>query len=237
VALPEAGKYQLRLTSRDCLPVDSAPIVFTAGGVPPPPADLLMWPAAVLEVAIQDGRGRPVPGYEVIAVPWDGTGEGPKAESRKVSPRQSTNDQGIVRLNLGPGGSYLVGSGATTWLDSQRLKVEPGSPVYRQYSLPATGELEIEIVDEAGQPLPGVQVEVRSAKGEKGHAVQRRAGTRGGGSNVVTIENLPVGDYSIRLRRRNYVAEVTDAHVRGNVTERLQLEMRPRQPQVKAGPP
>ena len=237
VALPEAGKYQLRLTSWDCLPVDSAPIVFTAGGVPPPPVDLLMWPAAVLEVAIQDSRGRPVPGYEVIAVPWDGTGEGPKTEARKVSPRLSTNDAGIARLNLGPGGSYLIGSGATTWLDTQRLKVEPGSPVYRQYSLPATGDLEVEVVDETGAPIAGVQVEVRSAKGEKGHAVQRRATTRGSGRNQVTIEGLPVGDYTVRLRRRSYLAENSDVYVRGNVTERLRLEMQPRPPQVKAGPP
>ena len=237
VPLPEAGKYELRLTSDDCLPVESAPIVFTAGGVAPPRAELLMWPAAVLAVSVQDGRGRPVRGYEVLAVPWDGSGEPPKPEARKASSRQFTNDDGIARFNLGPGGTYLVGSGATTWLDTQRLKVEPGFPVSRQYSLPATGDLEISVFDEAGQPLAGEQVEVRSAKNEKGHAVMRRAGNRSSGDSGVTIEGLPVGDYSIRLRRRNYTAEPSDVHVRGNVTERVRLEMQPRGQPVKAGPP
>jgi len=80
-----------------------------------------------------------------------------------------------------------------------------------------------------------VQDEVRSAKSEKSHQVMRRAGSRSG-SSVVSFENLPVGDYTIRLRRRSYTADPSDTHVRANLTERLTLEMQPRPP-VKAGPP
>lgn len=235
VALPEAGKYQLRITSKDCLPADSAPIVFSGAAPAPPSADLLLWPAAVLEVLVQDGRGRPVRGYEVAAVPWTGSGDAPPPEARKSATRQSTDDDGRARFNLGAGGTYSVGGGPVFWLDTQRLKVEPGAPVFREYTLPATGDLEVSVLDETGQPLPGVQVEVRSAKSEKTHAVVRRGGSRGG-SSVVSFENLPVGDYTIRLRRRSYTAETSETHVRANLTERVQLEMQPRQP-VKSGPP
>jgi protocatechuate 3,4-dioxygenase beta subunit len=237
VALPDAGKYQVRITGKDCLPADSAPIVFTGAGPAPPRVDLLLWPAAVLEVAVQDSRGRPVRGYEVAAVPWTGgaAGDAPPPEARKSATRQSTDDDGRARFNLGAGGTYSVGGGPAFWLDTQRLKVEPGSPVFRQYTLPATGDLEVSVLDDTGQPLPGVQVEVRSAKSEKSHQVMRRAGSRSG-SSVVSFENLPVGDYTIRLRRRSYTADPSDTHVRANLTERLTLEMQPRPP-VKAGPP
>ena len=236
VALPEAGKYQLRITSKDCLPADSAPIVFSGGAPAPPRADLLLWPAAVLEVLVQDGRGRPVRGYEVAAVPWSGAGgDVPPPEARKSATRQATDDDGRARFNLGAGGLYSVGGGPAFWLDTQRLKVEPGAPVFREYTLPATGDLEVSVRDETGQPLAGVQVEVRSAKSEKAHAVVRRGGSRGG-SSVVSFENLPVGDYTIRLRRRSYTSEPSETHVRANLTERVQLEMQPRQP-VKSGPP
>lgn len=227
VTLPEAGTFQLRMMARDCLPADSAPVVFAGAGVAPPPAQLLLWPAAVLEVAVRDGRGRPVRGFEVTAVAWDGSSaEGPSPEARKAAARQSTNDEGLARFNLGQGGAYRVGGGPGAWLDGQRIQVAPGDSVYRQYTLPATGDLEISVFDENGQPLAGVQVEVRSAKSEQAHTVLRRTGNRGGSSAVV-VEGLPVGRYTIRLRRRGYTAEPSEASVRANALERVDLDMKP----------
>jgi uncharacterized GH25 family protein len=235
VTLPEAGKFQLHMSARDCLPADSAPIVFSGAGAPPPPVALLLWPAAVLEVAVQDARGRPVPGYEVTAVPWDASAtDGPAPEARKSAPRQSTNDDGLARFNLGQGGAIRIGGGPGAWLDLQRIKVEPGEPVFRQYTLPATGDLEVSVFDENGQPLAGVQVEVRSVKSELAHTVLRRTGNRGG-SSAVLVEGLPVGRYTIRLRRRGYTSEPSEANVRDNATERVHLDMQP-QPHPSSPP-
>ncbi len=229
VDLPEPGRFQLRIMAQDCVASVSAPADFD-GINAPPFATLAIQPAAVLEVTIQDGRGLSVQGYSVALIPAAAAvgAAAPGGELRKLAVILRTDGNGLARFNLGEGGSWRIAAGPAVWLDELPVAVQPGAPASRLYRLPATGNLEITITDELGRPLPGVRVEVRSAKDEAAHAITRSAATRGV-DGVVRIETLPPGTYDVTLRRRGYEIERRPGiEVHGNVIERLPVAMHPR---------
>jgi hypothetical protein len=225
MTLPGTGRYRMQISATNYLAAYSEPVDFD-GVRQPPWAELVLWPAAVLEVTVLDGRGRPVPGYGIAAVPWEigESAELPDGTVRKQSTQARTNEAGFARLFLGEGGAWRVAGGPGLWLDDLRLSVMPGPPVARTYTLPATGDLEIAVLDEHGQPLAGARVDVRSAKSEKVHQVSRRTSMRGR-DGVVVIESIPPGDYQVRLRRRGYTTRSESVLVHANGLARLTVTM------------
>jgi hypothetical protein len=201
----------------------------------PPFTELSLAQAAVLEVTVLDGRSRPVPGYSVAAAPWEQAREAvaPAGDLRKKSASGRTDDAGLVRLNLGAGGTYRIAGGPGYWFDDTPVTVSPGLPVARIYRLPPTGDLELTVLDEQGRPLAGAMVELRTTKDEKVHMVSRRART--GPDGIVMVEVLPPAAYDVSARRRNYETGRTTVTVRGNVLERATLTLQPRPPDAPGG--
>jgi hypothetical protein len=230
VPLPGPGRYSIRIVAKDYIPAESLRMD-TNGITPPPPVELLLWPAALLDVTVQDGRGRPVQGYEVTLVPWElaQDAQGPSAKARKAGSRTRTGSDGVGHFNLDKGGAYRVAGGPGAWFDEARVQVAPGLTTQRLYRLPATGDVELTIVDEQAQLLGGVMVELRSSRDEQAHSIYRRTGMRGA-AGVVVIETVPPGTYTVRLRRRNYSSSTHEIYVRGNAIERVRLVMEPRPP-------
>jgi protocatechuate 3,4-dioxygenase beta subunit len=229
-ALPGAGRYSIRIVAKDSIPADSL-MADTNGIVPPPPVELLLWPAGLLDVTVQDGRGRAVPGFEVTVVPWELAGDGPAPtpKARKAGSIARTDASGVAHFSLAKGGGFRIAGGAGAWLDDTRVPVQPGATTQRLYRLPATGDLELTIVDENARPMDGVMVELRSSRDDKSHSIYRRTGLRDG-DGVVVIETVPPGDYTVRLRRRNYDSASHEVQVRANAIERVRLAMVPREP-------
>jgi hypothetical protein len=230
VSLPERGRYQLRVSSSSTIAALSFPADFN-GLTPPPYAVIGLSPAAVLEVTLLDGRGRPVAGYGIAAIPWE-KAEGaslPAGAVRKDAREARTDGAGHARFQLGEGGSYRIAGGPGQWLDGSRVDVRPGAPVQRTFTLPPTGDLEVTLTDDQGKPLPGVRVEVRSARSEKAHSVSRQTGAQTPDGKVL-IEGLPPGDYDVYCRRRGFDTQKLSVLVKGNLLERLQVALLPKLP-------
>jgi len=227
--LPGPGRFVLRLSARDYVTADSPAIDFD-GRVAPPFTDMLLSQAAVLEVTVLDGRGRPVPGYAVAAAPWEKARDAPMpaGELRKQSANGRTDEDGLVRLNLGAGGIYRIAGGPGLWFDDLSVVVAPGPPVSRLYHLPPTGDLEVAVRDAEGRPLGGAMVDVRSSKDEHVHLVSRRARS-GVDEGLVLVETLPPGDYDVSARRRNFEMGRGTVSVHPNSLERLTLTLEPRE--------
>jgi hypothetical protein len=167
----------------------------------------------------------------VTAVPWTLAGDdaGPSDKARKAGVRTRTGADGVAHFSLGQGGDYRIAGGPGAWLDATRVQALPGVGAQRLYRLPATGDLELTIVDQDARPLGGVMVELRSSRDEQAHSVYRRTGMRDG-SGAVAFDTVPPGAYTVRLRRRGYSSSTHDVFVRGNAIERVRLAMAPRQP-------
>jgi protocatechuate 3,4-dioxygenase beta subunit len=227
VPLPDPGRYKLRVTVSGHMTTYSEEIVFN-GITPPPFAELMVWPAAVLEVTVNDTIGRPVHGYSVAVIPWEAASgaDRPDGKVRKKGRTSRTNSQGRVTFNLGEGGGYRVAGGPGVWFENMMLPVTPGPPVKRLYHLPAAGDLEVTIVDENGAPLSDGRVYVRTNKSEKDHSLYRRLSFRNG-DHVVFFETLPQALYQVEVRRRNYDTVKQDVRVRGLGTDRVTIEMQP----------
>ncbi len=228
VALSDPGRYELRFQADGTVPVTVGPIDFD-GRTPPKWTDVRLFPAAMLVVEVLDGRGRPVSGYEVAAIPWEhaAQAEFPAGEVRKQGRTERTDGAGLAEFNLGEGGAFRVAGGPSLWLDGAMLNVAPGPAVRRSYHLPATGDLEVSLSDENGRPLTGVYVELRSHRNEKGFDLTRRQSLRGEASTAL-FESLPPGDYTLTLRRRNYTTLRKDVAVPANATRREQIALQPR---------
>ena len=221
VELPEAGDYVLRLFAQDYVAASTATVSFD-GLLEPPPVEVLLSPAAILELTVLDGRGRPVPGIAVSAIPWDFAGlERPTGEARKQGREASTNTDGLVRLALNAGGAFRLASGRE-WIDASRIEVRPGPALSRTIFLPPTGDLEVTVRDEHGMPVLGAFVEVRTARTKApGTAVMRRTGQgRDGLPGVVLIEALPPGQYDVSVRSRGYDSWRDSVILGGNAIER-----------------
>jgi uncharacterized GH25 family protein len=216
--LPGPGRYVLRLNAQDSVPASSDPFDFD--GVRAPPFTSLVLPsAAMLEVTVLDGRGRPVPGYAVAAAPWEiaEKAQAPTGDVRKKSVSGRTDDNGLARLNLGAGGAYRIAGGPGLWFDDGSINVLPGVPVARIYHLPPTGDIEVALRDDKGEPILGAMVEVRSNKDEKVHSVTRRMRTSQDSDGTVLIETLPPGEYDVSARRRGFDNGTQTVHVSDGV--------------------
>jgi hypothetical protein len=228
VSLPGPGRYQLQLSVSGHMTAYSEEVVFN-GIQPPPFATMMIWPAAVLEVTVNDTIGRPVHGYSVAVIPWDAASgaDRPDGKVRKKGRTSRTNSQGKATFNLGEGGGYRVAGGPGVWFENMMLAVTPGPPVKRLYHLPATGDVEVTVVDEHGAPLSDGRVYVRTHKNEKQHSIYRRHSLRRG-DHVAFFETLPQATYEIEVRRRNYTTLKQEVSVRGHGIERVTIAMQPR---------
>ncbi|MHC5210550.1 MAG: hypothetical protein ACYTG2_07525 [Planctomycetota bacterium] len=226
--IPGPGRYAIRIVAKDNITAESL-VAATNGITPPAPVELMLWPAALLDVTVQDGRGRPVQGYEVSVIPWKlaGDGAGPSSKARKAGSRRRTDSGGVAHFNLSEGGDYRIAGGPGAWLDDTRVQALPGLTASRLYRLPATGDLEVTVVDENAQAMSGAMVELRSARDEKAHSIYLRKVAKEG---VVMFETVPPGAYTVRLRRRSYTSATHPISVRGNVIERVRFAMQPRPP-------
>jgi Carboxypeptidase regulatory-like domain len=237
--LPGPGSYLLRMSARDYVAVNSPTFEFD-GLRAPPFSDVPLSQAAVLEVTVLDGRSRPVPGYSVAAVPWEVGREAPApaGDVRKKAVSGRTDDDGIARLNLGPGGTYRMAGGPGVWFDAGPVVVSPGLPITRLYRLPPTGDIEVRVIDEQGRPLLGAMVEVRTVREENVHSVTRRLRTSPDGDGIVLVETLPPARYDVSARRRNYETERVVVMVSGNELQHVTLKLvpRPDTPAVQGGP-
>ncbi|MGQ0552398.1 MAG: hypothetical protein ACT4PU_04195 [Planctomycetota bacterium] len=232
IALAEPGRYELRLFAKDCIATE--PIVADFDGRrEPPEAEFTLWPAAVLELLVLDGRNRPVPGFELVIVPWEAAKDAaePSGDVRRKGRSVRTDADGRAELNLGEGGAYRTAGGPGAWLDAMAFNVPAGEREQRTYRLPATGDLEVMVNDEAGRPLPGVQVDVRSAKKDTAHSVTRRTSVQGGQASVM-VESLPPGTYHLTLRRRNFITLEQEVYVAGNGVQRVVVALQPRPKQT-----
>ena len=232
--LPGPGSYLLRLSARDYVGAISSTFEFD-GLRAPPFTEMALAQAAVLEVTVLDGRNRPVPGYSVAAAPWELAEKAavPAGDLRKKSASGRTDDAGLVRLNLGAGGTYRLAGGPGFWFDDTPVTVSPGLPIARVCRLPPTGDLEVTVLDEQGRPLAGAMVEVRTNKDEKVHMVSRRART-GLDDGMARVEVLPPAAYDVSARRRSYETGRATVTVRANAVERVTLTLQPR-PEESAG--
>ncbi len=235
--LPGPGRYALRLSARDYVPVNTALLDFD-GRTAPLYTELALAQAAVLEATVLDGRGRPVPGYAVAAAPWDKAQDAatPAGDLRKQSVSGRTDDDGLARLNLGAGGTYRMAGGPGLWLDDLPVVVLPGPAVARLYRLPPTGDLEVSVRDAEGRPLAGALVDVRTSKEELVHSVTRRLRSGPDAEGLVLVETLPPGDYEVSARRRNFEPARGTVLVRANMLERLTLTLQPKEPGEPAPP-
>ncbi|MBM3985994.1 MAG: carboxypeptidase regulatory-like domain-containing protein [Planctomycetes bacterium] len=224
--LPGPGRYRIRLWARDHVAVASDPWDFD-GVNAPPFATLALAPAAMLELTVLDGRGRPVPGYSVAVAPWSVAekAKAPAGHVRKQAVGSRTDDLGVARLNLGEGGTYRVAGGPGLWLDDAPLTVTPGPPVARLYRLPPTTDLEVHVTDEAGQPVLGAMIEVRTARDEKVHAVSRRVRTGTDPPGLALVEALPPASYDVIVRRRGFENAQQTTVISGVALERLDVRL------------
>lgn len=238
--LPGPGRYLIHLFARDHVPAHSLEWDFD-GRTPPPRADLLLARAAVLELAVQDGRGRPVPGYSVAAVPWEVARDAPAPAGggRKGAIGGRTDGDGVARLQLGAGGTFRLAGGPGFWFDDLPVGVAPGEPVQRIARLPPTGDVEVRVRDVTGAPLGGAMVELRTARDEQVHAVTRRLRTAPGGDGQVLFEALPPAHYDLVVRRRGYANAQSSLQLTGAGLQRVELtlEVRPEGAEPAGGVP
>jgi hypothetical protein len=227
--LPGPGRYRIRLWARDHVAVASDPWDFD-GVNPPPFATLALAPAAMLELTVLDGRGRPVPGYSVAVAPWElaEKAQAPAGDVRKKAVSSRTDELGVARLNLGEGGTYRVAGGPGLWLDDAPLTVTPGPPVARLYRLPPTTDLELHVTDDAGQPVSGAMIEVRTARDEKVHSVSRRVRTGSDPPGLALVQALPPASYDVFVRRRGFENAQQATVLSGVALERLDVKLVPR---------
>ena len=148
---------------------------------------------------------------------------------RKGAKVARTDGAGQTRFLLGDGGSYRIAGGPGLWLDGERVDVKPGAPVQRRYTLPATGDLEVTVLDEQGRPVSGVRVDVRSSKGEKVHSVSRQTSAQAPDGKVM-VEALPPGDYDVTSRRRGFDNSKQSVLIKGNLLERLSVILKQKVP-------
>lgn len=228
VELAEAGTYQLALGAQDYQKTTSVAVPFN-GLNPPPPLDLFLSRAAVLQLLVEDGGGRPVVGLDVVLVDADLARELrlPTGKARKGAPTARTDDEGRVRFQLGDGGRYRLASGPGDWLLPGQLQVLPGLPVERVVRLGATGDLEVAVSDDRGQPLPGARVTVKAIGRDRGTSLRRRS--RGSlDDHRVLFEALPPGSYQVDVSQRSFSGRREEVVVIAGGLARLDLSLAPR---------
>jgi hypothetical protein len=224
--LPFEGRYRMRILSLDFLKATSEVLQFD-GVSEPPPVDVFLQPAAVLQVTVFDSMGRPVPGFAVRAVDVEQSLDPRQAKRvRQKSPSQRTDNAGLVRFNLDEGGVYRLASGSKGYIDAQQISVSPGPVVEHTCRLPATGELVLQLLDESGEPIYRPRVSVRATGRNRPYEVRRRSSPRGAPEEVV-FDVLPPGEYRVQVRARGMQSVEMETVVQGNRVQRERLVLRP----------
>ena len=223
--LPSEGRYRLLISSLDYAEAVSEIVVFD-GTREPPPTEIFLMPAAVLEVTVRDSSGRPVPGFRVNVVDALASKD-PKRQkkARKNSPSRRTNSEGVARFNLGAGGVYRLASGGAGWLGPQQLNVTPGPVIEETYHLPATGDLALVVLDDSGSPMNRPRVTVRTAGKNRAYDLMRKSSPRGAPEQVL-FEALPPGEYALSVRARGHESIKATTVVMPRRTQHKQLVLR-----------
>jgi len=201
--LPQAGRYRVRLMSLTHVETTSASVDFD-GQREPPPLQVLLTPAALLEVSVEDGRGRPVPGLSLRLVDADEEGLPGAPHARKKDKVVRTDGQGIGRFNLGLGGTFQLASGPGSWLAEQPFRVQPGPMQRQSYRVPSSGDLHLEVRDESGRPVRRPHVQLQASGKPRPYDLTRSSAPRGEPDELV-FEVLPPGEYRLSVRAAGYL--------------------------------
>ncbi len=226
--LPAPGRFRVKIMSLDCIEATSLPADFD-GVSAPLPVQVLVSPAAVLRVHVEDAGGRPVHGFNIRLVDEaDFRERGGRA--RRDGPSRRTDSDGVAGFNMGAGGAYFLASGSSGWLEPDPLLVTPGPPVVHRIRLPATGDLAVRVTDEQGLPVERPRVTLRSRGRERAYEVLRRSSPRGAPEEVV-FEVLPPGEYTLHVRARGFAAVGTRTIVVANRLQHESVVLRPPTPE------
>ena len=206
VVLPKAGRYRMPVGAPDRLPEYTAVTEFD-GNFPPAPGEVVLFPAAVLELTVVDAARQPVSGLRVgaVAIP-----EGMDDLSKKVLARgkvkgkvktQTTNGLGVARFQLGEGGLVRTTFGKSGWLHDRPLLVVPGLPTLAEGRLAASGDLRVEVVDAQGFAVGGASVNVRSTGKPRPFDLRRSLRVPSGQQSVL-FQTLVQCEYDVRVSSR-----------------------------------
>ncbi len=220
VPLPAAGRYMVRFSARDYITADG-PILDFNGSLAPPTADVLLSPAAVLVVQVEDGRGLPIEGLRVDAVPVGVDGR--PLQGKSALGRRRTDRNGEVRLNLGTGGSFKLRSYG--WLDERVVRVTPGPALEWVCRVPTAGDLQVHVTDPQGMPVIDARVRVKSSRKNNDYSISRRVSVRS--ADGVIVDDLPPGEYTVSVSRRHWTGASKTAFVPQGRTQRVDLVMQP----------
>lgn len=205
VALPEAGRYRVRLLVPDHLPAFSDVVDFD-GINAPPFADVVSSPAAVLVVLLLDTTGMPVPGVDLQLAAWARASQfdRPTGRATRGAVRRRTDTAGRARFDLGQGGSYRLANKAE-WIGPGRLDVLPGPAREQIVRIPATGSLIVRVLDDTGAPQ-AAKVTAKSV-GKPAYQVRRVVRTDPKAApEGAPIERLPPGTYELSVSLRDHHA-------------------------------
>lgn len=212
VPMPGPGRFRLRLGSSESLLTNSLPIDFD-GLSDPPEVEIVLSPAAVLEVLVEDASGRPMPGLRLALFRWEELSAWENAvgkQRRKLRKRayeQRTNGAGVARFKLGEGGEYALVQADLGRRLGGKLSVLPG-PVYeKRVSWGWSGDLQVQVRGPTGLDVPGARISLTLA--ENG-AMRRSASADEGGA---LFEQLLPGRYRLQANARGYATQVDEVDV------------------------
>jgi hypothetical protein len=215
--LPGPGRYRVAAGNADRIPVLSLPIDFD-GVHEPPPLDVVLFRAAMLELEVLDTFNRPVRGMEVALVEIAdhelelSPKKVVKARGKKTIDRRRTGSDGRTLFNLGEGGRVQILMSSDTWALEQPVTVLPGPPTRRVLRVPAAGDLAVEVRDASGNPLDNASVSLRSAGKPRPFDLRRNLRTdRDQGTCL--FEGLPECSYRVTVSRRGFAHYEEEVYV------------------------
>ena len=206
VEIPGPGRFRLAARGGEHQAVAGEPLD-TDGLGAPPPTDLALPRAALLDVRVTDGGGRPVSGYRVLVLPGE-EGAAPRPFASKL-----TDADGRVRFQLGDGG--LVRPAPTG---------RPGELVERRLLVPATGGLDLVLRDGRGAPLAGLRVSVVTDDEEAQHALHRE-GTVPDARELIEVRDLPPGTYRVQAGGEGLVTVRRQVTVQGGTVGQVEMTL------------
>jgi hypothetical protein len=215
--LPGPGRYRVAVGDADRIPVVSLPIDFD-GVHEPPPLDVVLFRAAMLELEVLDTFNRPVNGMEValVEIENDELESSPKkvvkARGKKTIDRRRTGSDGRTRFNLGEGGRVQVLIASNAWALEQPVTVLPGPPTKRTLRVPAGGDLLVEVRDASGNPLDNASVSLRSAGKPRPFDLRRNLRTSRD-QGACLFEGLPECSYRVTVSRRGFARYEEEVYV------------------------
>ena len=240
VDLPQAGRFRLAVGAPDRIAQFGLPFDFD-GVNAPPPLEVVLFRAAVLEVELTDSANRPVPGVSisVTAVP-DGMADLPDKLLARGRPakgvREATTDgAGLVRFNLGDGGLFRLGNGRLSWLFDRPVAVAPGPPTRQRVPIGSSGSLAVEVRDERGFAVGGASVNVRSEGRPRPFELRRKRQVPNDGSTA-EFEVLPEAVYRVQVSGRGFASSSDIVQVSAGSRAWLAVTLHPAPPASSKAP-